>query len=87
MVFATLTKQQQSSDAAERIINYLCGAYGMDPEHATAVAVGGSPHQVAEQLAAYEAAGASTLVIVPFGQDMFTQYDLIVETRSMLSSK
>lgn len=51
---------QPSGDANERIVNYLVDAYGMNPERAATVAVGGNPAQVAERLAAYQAAGAST---------------------------
>jgi len=84
MVFASLT-ERQAVGATEPIANFLSGAYGLDPTHARAVAVGGSPEQVAERLAAYVAAGASNLVVVPFGPDVLTQYDLIAESRSILA--
>jgi alkanesulfonate monooxygenase SsuD/methylene tetrahydromethanopterin reductase-like flavin-dependent oxidoreductase (luciferase family) len=83
MIFATLT-ERDSKTAAAPVASYLTGAYGLDPAYAEALAIGGSPEQVAERLAAYLAAGVSKLVIVPFGPDVLTQYDLIAQARSLL---
>jgi alkanesulfonate monooxygenase SsuD/methylene tetrahydromethanopterin reductase-like flavin-dependent oxidoreductase (luciferase family) len=85
LVFAGIT-DGRGTGGAEFVVEYLTSAYGMDRDHASAVAVGGPPEKVAERLAELAEAGAGNLVIVPFGaDDPFTQYELIARARAALA--
>lgn len=83
MVFAHLT-ETTVDDPAAPVVRFLTGSYGLELAQAKAISVGGTPEQVAEQLAEYTAAGVSELVIVPFGQDYLVQYELLARARSLL---
>ncbi|MGW2023219.1 LLM class flavin-dependent oxidoreductase [Streptomyces decoyicus] len=78
------TRVSERPGASAKIADYLATAYGIDREQAAAVALGGSPRQVAERLREYADAGAVTLVLVPFGTDSRRQYDLFAQARSLL---
>ncbi|WP_405410164.1 LLM class flavin-dependent oxidoreductase [Streptomyces decoyicus] len=80
----TRVSERPGTNAAAKIADYLATAYGIDREQAAAVALGGSPQQVAERLREYADAGAGTVVLVPFGADSRRQYDLFAQARSLL---
>ncbi|MFF4604380.1 LLM class flavin-dependent oxidoreductase [Streptomyces sp. NPDC001339] len=80
----TRVSERPGTNAAAEIAGYLSTAYGIDREQTAAVALGGSPRQVAERLREYADAGAGTIVLVPFGADTLDQYDLFAEARSLL---
>lgn len=56
-------------------------AYGMPLERAMRIPITGGPQEVAERLAAYEAAGASHLVFGVSGGDWRAQCELLAEAR------
>ncbi len=69
-----------AAESAER----LHGLFGLDAESAAALALGGSPEQLAEGLARYRDAGADTLVVIPFGTDPFEAAGLLGRARALL---
>lgn len=71
-------------DHSEQLAGYLAHTYGLDPEHAARLVVGGSPAKVGDRLAEYVEAGAEGLVVVPFGPDTRRQYELAAEARAQL---
>ncbi|OZM73300.1 LLM class flavin-dependent oxidoreductase [Amycolatopsis antarctica] len=81
MVFASVT-DSPSPDSA--VMRALTGGYGLPEELAAQVAVNGSAEQLAERFAEYVDAGASTLLVVPFGEDTLVQYDHIAHARELL---
>lgn len=80
----TRVSERPGTKASTQIADYLATAYGIDREQAAAVALGGSPQQVAQRLRQYADAGAQTIVLVPFGADCLQQYDLFAQVRSLL---
>jgi alkanesulfonate monooxygenase SsuD/methylene tetrahydromethanopterin reductase-like flavin-dependent oxidoreductase (luciferase family) len=86
VVFAALT-ERAARDPAAPVAGFLTSAYGLSTAQAAAVSVGGAPEQAAERLSGYLAAGVSTLMVVPLGADVLTQYDLLAQSRSILLSQ
>lgn len=80
----TRVSERPGTDASAMIADYLATVYGVDREQAAAVALGGSPRQVAERLREFADAGATTIVLVPFGADTLRQYDLFAQARSLV---
>jgi len=81
MVFAELGDAPASDSA---VMATLTGGYGLSPAHAARLAVNGTAEQLAERFAEYADAGASTLIVVPFGADTLAQYDHIARARELL---
>ncbi|MEU8551635.1 LLM class flavin-dependent oxidoreductase [Streptomyces roseoverticillatus] len=71
--------------AAENVAAFLSGRLGMAPERAAAAAVGGDAPRIAEQLAAYAAAGVHHVVLAPFGPGWQQQFDVFAEARELLA--
>ena len=83
MIFAHLTEKTMADPAAP-VREFLINSYGVEPTQAADILVAGTPAQVAEQLAAYRAVGVTEFVIISFGPDLATQYQLTAQTRSIL---
>ncbi|WP_232663680.1 LLM class flavin-dependent oxidoreductase [Pseudonocardia sp. TRM90224] len=62
----------------------IASAYGRPVEEVASVPLSGGPGEVAEQLAAYAAAGASHAVIGIAGGDWRRQVDLLAEAKTLL---
>lgn len=62
----------------------LVDMYGLTPEEALLVPIGGSPKEAAERFAAYAEAGAGHLDLLVDGGDWERQVELIAEARALL---
>ncbi|MFI9612491.1 LLM class flavin-dependent oxidoreductase [Streptomyces sp. NPDC052023] len=62
----------------------LVDMYGLSPEEAPLVPIGGTPKEAAERFAAYAEAGADHLDLVVDGGDWQRQVELIAEARALL---
>jgi alkanesulfonate monooxygenase SsuD/methylene tetrahydromethanopterin reductase-like flavin-dependent oxidoreductase (luciferase family) len=83
MIYASLTAHD--SDGAEVAARRLAAAYSLPIAHTRLVAVGGSPEQAAEGLAAYRAAGVDQFVVALVGTRWREQYELLSRTRELLT--
>lgn len=86
VIFAAPTPEPDPS-AVDRVLDVLHGRYGMDPAHARAIAIAGCPDQLADGLTTYQAAGATTFVIVPFSEDILAAYQTLGRTRTLLAQR
>ena len=64
----------------------LVDMYGLSPEDAPLVPIGGTPKEAAERFAAYAEAGADHLDLVVDGGDWQQQVDLIAEAKALLDA-
>ncbi|GAQ53045.1 LLM class flavin-dependent oxidoreductase [Streptomyces acidiscabies] len=71
---------------ADDLAGFLTARLGLTPERAAATAVAGEPSELAGRLARYLDAGVRQLVLVPFGGDWRTQYELLAQAREALVS-
>lgn len=85
MIFARLTAKS-TGDPSASVKDFLTNVYGIESAQASAIAVGGTPTEVAEELERYVDIGVRDFVIIPFGQDIMTQYELLGQTSAILKA-
>lgn len=77
LVFCSLEDEADG----DRLARHLTATYGLDPERAASLVVAGSPDRVADRIAEYVEAGASTIECATFGADVRRQYELVGQLR------
>jgi len=77
---------QRGRDLRRASAATLRATYGMDEERARALAIGGTPDEVAEQLDAFAAAGAQHLIVLPDGP-WSEACRLVAEVRAALHAR
>jgi alkanesulfonate monooxygenase SsuD/methylene tetrahydromethanopterin reductase-like flavin-dependent oxidoreductase (luciferase family) len=82
-VFAALDAESGGMDR-NALAGMLSSAFGMAPEHAGRVAVGGDPREVADRLAEYAVLGVEHVTVTAFGGVWERQCDLLAEARQLM---
>lgn len=81
---AGIGDEESVRTAREAFERSLVEMYGVAPEDAPHVPIGGSPKEAAERFAAYAEAGADHIDLVVDGGDWKRQVELIAEARALL---
>jgi hypothetical protein len=65
-------------------VQQLTHRFKLDAHTAEALANAGPPEQLAEDFARYRDAGADTLIVVAFGDDVVATHEMIAQARALL---